>query len=130
MARTETQSAESDALVADVLAVLANAARIPQWAPVFADEVSGDSRSGWLVTKDGQAFTLRVAAVPAAGTVDYLREVAAGREGGAYLRVIPRPGGGSVIIMTLPVPPGADPAATAAVLAGELAALAALATSS
>ena len=31
--------------------------------------------------------------------------------------------------MTLPVPPGADPAATAAVLAGELAALAALAAS-
>ncbi len=130
MSRTETQSAETDAPVADVLAVLTDAARIPQWAPAFADEVSGDSGSGWLVTKDGQAFTLRVAAVPAAGTVDYLREVAPGREGGAYLRVIPRPGGGSVIIMTLPVPPGADPAATAAVLAGELAALAALAASS
>jgi hypothetical protein len=130
MARTETQSAETDAPAADVLAVLTNAARIPQWAPAFADEVSGDSRSGWLVTKDGQAFTFRVAAVPAAGTVDFLREVAPGREGGAYLRVIPRPGGGSVIIMTLPVPPGAGPAATAAVLAGELAALAALAASS
>jgi len=91
MARTETQSAETDAPAADVLAVLTNAARIPQWAPAFADEVSGDSRSGWLVTKDGQAFTLRVAAVPAAGTVDFLREVAPGREGGAYLRVIPRP---------------------------------------
>lgn len=129
MARTETQSAETDAPVAEVLAVLINAARIPQWAPAFADEVSGDSRSGWLVTKDGQAFTLRVAAVPAAGTVDYLREVAPGREGGAYLRVIPRPGGGSVI-MTLPAPPGADPAGTAAVLASELAALAALAASS
>lgn len=129
MPRTETQSAETDAPVADVLAVLANAARIPRWAPAFADEVSADSRSGWLVTKDGQTFTLRVAAVPAAGTVDYLREVAPGREGGAYLRVIARPGGGSVIIMTLPVPPGADPAATAAVLAGELAALAALAAS-
>ena len=88
---------------------------------------SADSRSGWLVTKDGQAFTLRVTAVPAAGTVDYLREVAPGREGGAYLRVIPRPGGGSVIIMTLPVPPGADPAATAATLAAELAALVSLA---
>jgi|SRR5450755_4239552 hypothetical protein len=130
MARTETQSAETDAPVADVLAVLTSAARIPQWAPAFAGEVSGDSRSGWLVTKDGQAFTLRMAAVPAAGSVDYLREVAPGREGGAYLRVIPRPGGGSVIIMTLPVPPGADPAATAAVLAGELTALAALAASS
>ena len=130
MARTETESAETDAPVAGVLAVLTSAARIPQWAPAFADEVSGDSRSGWLVTKDGQVFTLRVAAVPAAGTVDYLRELAPGREGCAYLRVIPRPGGGSVIIMTLPVPPGADPAATTAVLVGELAALAALAASS
>jgi Polyketide cyclase / dehydrase and lipid transport len=130
MPRTETQSAETDAPVADVLAVLTDAARIPQWAPAFADEVSGDSRSGWLVTKDGQAFALRVAAVPAASTVDYLREVAPGREGGAYLRVVPRPGGGSVIIMTLPGPSGADPAGTAAVLAGELAALAALAASS
>ena len=127
MSRTETQSAEADAPVANVLAVLTNAARIPQWAPAFADEVSGDSRSGWLVTKDGQAFTLRVAAVPAAGTVDYLRELAPGREGGAYLRVIPRPGGGSVIIMTLPVPPGGDPAVTAATLAAELAALVSLA---
>ena len=127
MSRTETQSAEADAPVAKVLAVLTNAARIPQWAPAFADEVSGDSRSGWLVTKDGQAFTLRVAAVPAAGTVDYLRELAPGREGGAYLRVIPRPGGGSVIIMTLPVPAGSDPAATAATLAAELAALVSLA---
>ena len=127
MSRTETRSAETDAPLADVLAVLTNAARIPQWAPAFADEVSGDSRSGWLVTKDGQAFSLRVAAVPAAGTVDYLREVAPGREGGAYLRVTPRPGGGSVIVMTLPVPPGAGPAAIAATLAAELAALVSLA---
>ncbi len=78
MPRTETESAETDAPVAGVLAVLTSAARIPQWAPAFADEVSGDSRSGWLVTKDGQVFTLRVAAVPAAGTVDYLRELAPG----------------------------------------------------
>ena len=78
MLRTETQSAETGAPLADVLAVLTNAARIPQWAPAFADQVSGDSRSGWLVTKDGQAFSLRVAAVPAAGTVDYLRGGGAG----------------------------------------------------
>ena len=37
-----------------------------------------------------------------AGTVDYLREIAPGREGGAYIRVIPRPGGGSVVVMTVP----------------------------
>ena len=49
--------------------------------------------------------------------------LAPGREGGAYLRVIPR----RVIIMTLPVPPGADPAATAATPGAELAALVSLA---
>ena len=58
-----------------------------------------------------------------AGTVDYLREITPGREGGAYLRVVPRPCGGSVLIMTLPVPPGADPAAAALTLENELAAL-------
>jgi hypothetical protein len=40
---------------------------------------------------------------------------------------MPHPGGGSVIVMTLPVPPGAEPAAIAATLAAELAALVSLA---
>ena len=59
--RTETQSAESDAPVAGVVSLLADASRIPQWAPAFADEVRGDARAGWQVTKDGRAFTLKVA---------------------------------------------------------------------
>jgi hypothetical protein len=41
--------------------------------------------------------------------------------------VIPRLGGGSAIVMTLPLAPGADPAATAATLGEELHALARLA---
>ena len=48
------------------------------------------------------------------------------REGGAYVRVVPRPGGGSVIAMTLPLLPGVNPTDTAATLAQELDALAAL----
>ena len=44
-----------------------------------------------------------------AGTVDYLREVAPACEGGAYLRAVPRPGGGTVIVMTLPLLPDTDP---------------------
>jgi hypothetical protein len=55
--------------------------------------------------------------------VDYLRQVAPGREGGAYIRVTPRLGGGSVIVMTLPVPPSADQTAVAATLTRELTAL-------
>lgn len=58
--------------------------------------------------------------------MEYLRQVVPGREGGAYLRAIPRPGGGSVITMTLPLLPDADPADTAATLARELTALASL----
>jgi hypothetical protein len=63
-------------------------------------------------------------------TVDYLRELAPGREGGAYIRAVPRPGGGSVVIMTLPLLAGVDPADTAAILRDELDALAPLAEGS
>jgi len=124
--RTETQSIESDAAVAAVIALLADPARIPQWAPAFADSVSGNTRSGWQATKDGRDFALRVAVNRDAGTVDYLRQVAPGREGGAHIRAVPRPGGGTVIVMTLPLLPDADPADTAVTLAQELAALVSL----
>ena len=58
--------------------------------------------------------------------VDYLRELAPRRDGGACLRAVPRPGGGCLIVMTVPAAPGVDPAPTASVLAGELHALALL----
>ncbi len=124
--RTVTQSIESEASPDAVVGVLAQAPRIPEWAPAFVDRVTGDARSGWLATKDGRDFALRVMVDQSAGTVDYLREVAPGREGGAYLRAIPRPGGGSVIAMTVPLPPGVNPTDTASTLAQELDALAAL----
>jgi len=59
-----------------------------------------------------------------AGTVDYLREVAPGREGGACIRAVPRPG--SVIVMTLPLLADVDPADTTATLSRELTALVSL----
>jgi hypothetical protein len=74
--------------------------------------------------KDGRDFALRVIVDEDAGTVDYLREIAPGVDGGACLRAVPRPGGGCVIVMTVPAAPGADPSQTASVLAGELGALA------
>ena len=79
-------------------------------------------------SKDDQAFRLRVAADHDAGTVDYLREVAPRREGGAYLRAVPRPGGGIVIVMTVPLLPDVNPADVAATLSDELNALARLLT--
>jgi hypothetical protein len=125
-ARTETQSIESDGTLASVVAVLADPTHIPQWAPAFADAVTGDAGSGWRATKNGRDFVLRVAVNPEEGTVDYLRQVAPGREGGAYIRAVPRPIEGSVIVMTLPHLPDVDPAETAATLSRELSALVAL----
>jgi Polyketide cyclase / dehydrase and lipid transport len=121
--RTQTSSMETAAGPASVVALLADATRIPGWAPAFADTVSSAGGSGWRAVKDGRDFMFRTAVSLDASTVDYLREIAPGREGGAYLRVVPRPGGGSVVVMTLPVPSGADPVAVASTLEDELAAL-------
>lgn len=125
--RTRTSSLETSADPASVVARLADARRIPGWAPGFADAVTSEGGARWRAVKDGRDFVFRTAVSLDAGTVDYLREVAPGREGGAYLRVVPRPGGGSVVIMTLPVLPGADPADVAATLEDELYALKGLA---
>ena len=127
--RTETQSIESDADAQTILALLADPSRIPDWAPAFADAVTGDDQSGWHATKGAQEFTLRVVTNQVAGTVDYLREVGPGREGGAFIRAVPRPGGGGVVVMTVPLVPSADPAVIAATLRDELNALVGLAES-
>jgi hypothetical protein len=124
--RTEAQSIESEADPEAVVALLAQPSRIPEWAPAFADVVIEEDRSGWRAIKDGREFKLRVVVNRDARTVDYLREVAPGREGGAYVRAVPRPGGGSVVIMTLPLLAGVDPADTSATLRDELNALARL----
>ncbi|MHB1582753.1 MAG: SRPBCC family protein [Acidimicrobiales bacterium] len=128
--RTETQSIESDAGPEAVVALLAQPSLIPEWAPAFADAVIGEERPGWRAIKDGREFDVRVVVNRDTRTVDYLREVAPGREGGAYIRVVPRPGGGSVVIMTLPLVAGVDPADTSATLRDELNALARLAEGS
>ena len=127
--RTETQSIESKA-DPDAVVSLLEANRIPEWAPAFADTVIGDDRSGWRAFKDGRAFDLRVVVSRDSRTVDYLRELAPGRGGGAYTRAVPRPGGGSVVVMTLPLLAGVDPADTSAILRDELDALARLAEGS
>lgn len=121
--RTATQSIEGDVDPLAVLEVLTDPTRIPEWAPDFADTVAGGDQFGWRATKDGRDFTVRVVAQRDAGTVDYLREVAPGREGGAFLRVVPRPGGGSVVVITLPLAPGAEQSTITATLRDELNAL-------
>jgi hypothetical protein len=124
--RSVTQSIEADVDPGTIFELLADPRYIPDWAPNFADEVTEDEGSGWRVRKNGEVFSIRIVAATATRTVDYLREIVPGREGGAYTRVVPRLGGGSVIVMTLPVPPGGDAEIVTAVLKDELAALARL----
>jgi hypothetical protein len=119
--RTQTAAVESEADPAVVLAVLGDPQRLADWAPAFVDRVEGEP-GAWVAVKGDSSFALAVETSPA-GTVDYLREVTPGRRGGAYLRVVPRPGGGSTIVMTVPVPPGGAAAEVTATLADELSAL-------
>jgi hypothetical protein len=105
------------------VAFLADPRHLPDWAPAFADTITADARSGWKATKDGRVFSFGVQVNKDSLTVDYLRQTGPGREGGAFLRAIPRPGGGTVIVMTLPLLPDIDAADTTATLTNELGAL-------
>jgi Polyketide cyclase / dehydrase and lipid transport len=125
--RSVTGSIESDARPEIVVGILRDGSRIPEWAPAFADTVTPDGEA-WRATRAGSDFTFTVIAVGEAGTVDYVREIAPGVLGGAYLRAVPRPGGGSVITMTLPVRSGVDPDESRATLTAELIGLEALAS--
>jgi hypothetical protein len=123
-ARTVTRSLETDAEPDAILEVLADARHLPQWASGFADAVAAGPDGDWLVSKDARVFSIRVEFERSRGTVDYVREIAPGKKGGAFLRVLPRPDGGSVAIMTLPVSVGGgDAFALAAVMDQELRAL-------
>lgn len=117
---TVSSSIETDASPESVLQVLSNPRRIPEWAPGFADRVEANEGGCWSVTKGDKAFPLEVVVFGPARTVDYLREVSPGKKGGAFLRVLPRPRGGSVVVMTLPVPQGASTEETARILDEEL----------
>jgi len=121
--QTLTRAVETDLEPGRIYDVLSEANNIPTWAPVFADtlEPIGDLR--YRVMKNGERFDLEVHLHPSAGAVDYVREMANGRRGGAYIRVTPRPVGGSTICMTVPLGPNAVEAEVAVVLEKELAEL-------
>jgi hypothetical protein len=105
-AQTATLAIESESAPSKLIKLLSEVEHIPKWAPVFADSVERVSDSHCRVTKNGQVFDLEVALNTSAGTVDHIREMSQGKRGGAYLRVTPRPLGGSSICMTVPI--GAD----------------------
>lgn len=121
--RTVTRSLESELAPERVLSVLNDPARIPEWAPAFADKIEHTGQNGWRVTKGNESFSVQVNVATAAGTVDILREMADGKRGGAYARVFPRPLGGSVVVMTVPLAPNSKPPEVAHVVEQELAAL-------
>jgi hypothetical protein len=124
--RTVTVAHETDGDPIRIIEVLADARNLSHWAPAVADEATRTSGERWLVRKDADQFELRVVVNEGAATVDYLRQLGPEEWLGAFLRVVDRPGGGAVIVMTLPVIPGLDPAATAAILDSELRSLSGL----
>lgn len=121
--QTITRAIESDFEPKLIYLKLTDISLIPLWAPVFADKVELVHETTFRVTKGGDAFDMELHANEPALTVDYLRDMANGRRGGAYIRVIPKPLGGSVVVMTAPVAPNAIPDQVAIVLEQELQAL-------
>jgi hypothetical protein len=79
-----------------------------------------DENDFWKITKGDKTFQIEVVSSQSAQTVDYLRELAPGKKGRAFLRVLPRPRGGSVIVMTLPVVPGTSAEEASTILDQEL----------
>ena len=121
--QTVTRTADSDVESFDIYNVLAEISNIPKWAPVFADAIERVDDTHYRVTKSGTGFDLEVFLHPSAGTVDYIRKMADNRRGGAYIRVIPRPRGGSTITITLPIGPDSNESDVADVLEQEISAL-------
>jgi hypothetical protein len=119
-AQTVTRSIESESEPVDLYNFLANAGNIPQWAPVFADSIERVSDGRYRVSKAGQNFDMELFVHPSAGAVDYLRKMPNGKRGGAYIRVTPRPLGGSVITMTVPLAANANESDVAKELESEL----------
>jgi hypothetical protein len=125
--QTVTRTTECDFEPGSVYDVLADTTNLPKWAPVFADAIQPIDDMRYRVTKNGQEFDIEVPMNPAAGTVDFIREMPNGKRGGAYLRVMPRPLGGCTIVMTVPIGPATNESEVARVLEQELADLVQLA---
>ena len=104
----------------ELFTVLAAAENIPEWAPLFADEARLQADGSYLVTKNNVTFSMQTIANQAAGTVDYLTILPEGSVRGAYLRVVPLPQDGSIIVMTVPVLAGKSSEEVGTILTQEL----------
>jgi hypothetical protein len=121
--QTITRAAESDLEPIEIFKVLAEVSHVPKWAPVFADAVERIGDTHYRVTKKGESFNVEVFLHEQSGTVDYIREMAGNKRGGAYIRVTPRPLSGSAVTMTVPLGPNANEAEVARIMDEELAVL-------
>lgn len=92
--RTRTISASPDA----VFAVIADGARLPEWAPAFASAAEHDGGERWLITSGDVRFPVHLRTDAAAGTADLIRPGDNAR--GAFLRVTPN-GEGAELAFTL-----------------------------
>ena len=127
--QTVTRATEADLEPDAIYDVVAEVSKIPDWAPAFADSVERIDDVHFNVTKDGSTFSMNLVKHPAAGTVDYVREMANNRRGGAYIRVTPRPLGGSSVTMTVPLAPNSKESDVARTVDQELAEIIRLAQS-
>jgi hypothetical protein len=118
-ARTVTRSIDVETSPDLVLDVVRDPARIPTWAPAFADSIEPDG-DGWRVTRNNRAFHVRVKVDHSMRCVNIVRDIAPAEEGGLFMRILPRPGGGSVIVATIPIVPGSDADRTGVILNDEL----------
>jgi len=118
--QTVTRAAESDLEPTGIYNVLADVSNLPKWAPAFADEIERIDDTHFRVIKNGDRFNVELFLHPSALAVDYIREMADNRRGGAYVRVTPRPLGGSAVIITVPLAPTANEADVAQLLEQEL----------
>jgi hypothetical protein len=110
--RCETRSISIAAAPADVLAVVGDARRLPEWAPDFARAVRPDG-DAWIIDTGAGDLRVDLRVVPELGTVDILR---GDPPRGAFSRVLPN-GDGSEYLFTLFFPEGTDAAAVDAQMA-------------
>jgi len=119
MTKTATLALETTAEPQAVWRIVSEPKRLPEWASAFTDTAERQADGRWRLSKHGQAFVVRVVTHAPSRAIDFLRPLPSGGEGGAYVRVVDRPGGGSVVIMTAPDPAGG----AARILEEELSAL-------
>ncbi len=126
--QTVTRTAESDHDPDKLYSVMSRAENIPRWAPLFASSIESIGDGSYNATQSGVTFRIEVALHASARAVDYIREMPDGKRGGAYLRVMPRPLGGSTVTITVPIARNTTEADVSKILEQELAALVLLAS--